>query len=61
MLMIHPYLMLREPHKVTEYFTSAFKQKLILCIDWDGTPSKYLTPHGTPDVTSHKLVLLPSR
>ena len=32
-----------------------------LVIDWDGTPSKYLTPHLTPEAGSHVLVPLPGR
>ena len=30
-------------------------------VDWDGTPSKYLTPHPTPEVGSNVLVPLPGR
>ena len=30
-------------------------------IDWDGTPSKYLTPHLTLEMGSNILVPLPSR
>ena len=32
-----------------------------LVIDWDGAPSKYLTPHLTPEAGSHVLVPLPGR
>ena len=32
-----------------------------LVIDWDGTPSDYLTPHLTPEASSNVLVPLPSR
>ena len=32
-----------------------------LVIDWDGAPSKYLTPHLTPEVGLQVLVPLPSR
>ena len=32
-----------------------------LVLDWDGTPSKYLTPHLTPEAGSNVLVPLPSR
>ena len=30
-------------------------------VDWDGTPSKYLTPHLTPESSSNILILLPGR
>ena len=30
-------------------------------VDWDGTPSKYLTPHLTPESGSNMLIPLPSR
>ena len=30
-------------------------------IDWDGTPSEYLTPHLTPETGSNILVPLPGR
>ena len=32
-----------------------------LGLDWDGTPSKYLTPHLTPKASLNVLVPLPSR
>ena len=30
-------------------------------IDWDGTPSEYLTPHPTPESDSNVLIPLPGR
>ena len=30
-------------------------------VDWDGTPSEYLTPHLTPESGSNILIPLPSR
>ena len=32
-----------------------------LVLDWDGTPSKYLTPHLTPEASLNVLVPLPGR
>ena len=32
-----------------------------LVLDWDGTLSKYLTPHLTPEASSNVLVPLPGR
>ena len=30
-------------------------------VDWDGTPSEYLTPHLTPELSSNILVPLPTK
>ena len=55
---IHPYLVLKELHKVTGV---SHPHSYSLVIDWDGASSKYLTPHLTLEATLNLLVPLPGR
>ena len=58
--MIYPYLMLRGLHKVG-WKSKQLSEANLPVVDWDGTPSEYLTPHPTPESGSNILIPLPSR
>ena len=59
--MIHPYLVSKGLHKVTGVESKRLSEANSLVVDWDGTPSEYLTPHPTLETGLNILVPLPGR